>query len=318
MFRYVVKRILILIPTMLALAIIAFLLINLIPGDPASMVMGTENVASNIDMIREKMGLNKSLMERLFTWLINMLHGDFGDTYFQGRTVIEAIGERLPVTFSLAVLALLFSVLFGIPMGILASLKPNTLRDTGIMSFSLLGVSIPEFFLGVILIYIFSLGLGWLPTGGYVTIAAGGVGGWLKSLLLPAISLGMIQAAYIARLMRSSMLDVLNQEYVTTARSKGQFEFVIVMKHAFRNAVLPVVTAVGMVFALLLSGAFITEYLFRLPGAGSLIISSIKKRDYPVVSGALVIFSGMTLLVNLVVDILYAFIDPRVRYGKKE
>lgn len=318
MLRYIIKRVLILIPTVFVLAILAFLIINLIPGDPIAIIMGTENVASDIDAIRAQMGLDKSVPERLGIWLLNLLRGDFGDTYFQGRTVLQAIGDRFPVTLSLAVLSLFFAVLFGIPLGIWASMKPNSLQDTGIMTFSLLGVSIPEFFLGVILIYVFALGLGWLPTGGYVSIAAGGVWNWLRSLILPAVSLGLIQAAYFARLMRSSMLEVLNQEYVTTARSKGQREFVVVMKHSFRNAVLPTVTAVGMVFALLLSGAFITEYLFRLPGAGSLIIASIKKRDYPVVQGALVIFSSMTLIVNLIVDILYAFIDPRVRYGHKE
>ena len=315
MARYILKRLLILVPTILVLTILIFTIVNAIPGDPASIALGTESAAS-IEDVREKMGLNESKKTRYFNWISNMLKGDFGDSYFLGRSVKDAIVERLPVTFSLATLSLCFAIIIGIPLGILASLKPNSARDTAFMGFSLLGLSTPEFFLGLLLMTVFSLKLKWFPTGGYTPMSEG-ILPWFKSMAIPAFSYGLSQAAYIARLMRSSMLEVLNQDYIETARSKGQVEYLIVLKHALRNAFLPILTAIGMVYALLLGGAFITESLFRLPGAGSLIISSIAKRDYPIVQGALLFFSCVILIVNLVVDILYAFVDPRVSYGKK-
>jgi len=208
------------------------------------------------------------------------------------------------------------SMLIGVPLGMLASLRPNGLRDTAVMSFSLLGLSIPEFFLGLILMLVFAVSLRILPVGEYRPLSEGLVP-WLRHLILPSFSLGLIWAAYVARITRSSMLEVLNQEYILTARAKGLRESRVIWKHAFRNAILPVVTVLGMIFALLLSGAFITEYLFRLPGAGSLIISAVKRRDYPVVQGGLLMFSSSILIVNLVVDVLYAYIDPRIKYGKR-
>jgi len=315
LFSYIIKRILILIPTWILLGILIFFIINMIPGDPVAIMLGTES-AENAEIIRERMGLNKPIVERLGIWIFDLLRGDLGESYFLGRSVAQSILERIPVTLSLAFFGMLFSVIIGIPLGILASLKPNSLRDTSIMGFSLLGISIPEFFLGLLLIYALSLGLNLFPSGGYSPLSRGAFS-WIRSLFLPSLSIGIIWSAYIARLMRSSMLEVLNQDFITTARAKGQTEYIVVMKHALRNGILPIVTAIGMIFALLLSGAFITEYLFRLPGAGSLIISSIKKRDYPVVQGGLLFFASSILLVNLLVDILYAFIDPRIKYGKK-
>lgn len=315
MLRYIIKRILILIPTIIVLAILIFTIVNAIPGDPAAIALGTEST-SDINDVRERMGLNKSKPERFVDWITGMLQGDLGDSYFLGRTVNEAIAERIPVTLSLATLSLVFAIIIGMPLGILASLKPNSGRDTTIMGISLLGVSTPEFFLGLIMMYIFSVKLKIFPSGGYTPLSEGFIP-WLRSLTLPALSCGLSQAAYIARLVRSSMLEVLNQDFIETARSKGQTERKIVLKHALRNALLPTITAIGMVYALLLGGAFITESLFRLPGAGSLIISSIKKRDYPVVQGALMFFSVAILVVNLLVDILYSIVDPRVRFGTK-
>jgi peptide/nickel transport system permease protein len=252
----------------------------------------------------------------LLDWINGLVRGDLGESFFLGRSVSEAIIERIPVTISLAFMGMFFSVIIGVPLGIAAALKPNSLLDTSIMGFSLIGISIPEFFLGLILIYAFSLGLRFFPTGGYASLSQG-FSKWLGSIFLPSISIGLIWSAYVARLMRSSMLEVLNQEYIITARAKGQSEFKIIMKHALPNAILPIVTAVGMIFALLLNGAFITEYLFRLPGAGSLIITAIRKRDYPVVQGGLLFFASSILIMNFIVDILYSFLDPRIRYGKK-
>ena len=316
MLRYIIKRILIMIPTLLMVAILIFTVINIIPGDPAAIAMGTDSVG-NIELVRERMGLNRGFFERMADWLLNILRGDLGESYFLGRSVLDAILPRIPVTLSLATSALLVAVLIGIPLGILAALKPNSPLDTGIMGFSLIGISTPEFFLGLILMFVFSLILRWLPSGGYAPMADG-FHKWFRHMLLPALAFGIGQSAYIARLMRSSMLEVLNQDYIVTARAKGQVEWRIVMKHGFGNAFLPILTAIGMVYALLLGGAFITESLFRIPGAGSLIISSISKRDYPVVQGALLFVSAAILVINLIVDILYTVVDPRVRFDKKE
>jgi peptide/nickel transport system permease protein len=312
---YLVRRLLALIPTWLAIGVLAFLIINLAPGDPTATLLGTES-PQNVALLRERLGLDRPLLERLGLWVLGMLRGDLGDSFFLGRSVVQAIGERLPVTLSLAFWGMMMSMLIGVPLGLLASLRPNGLRDTAVMGFSLLGLSIPEFFLGLILMMVFAISLRVLPVGEYRPLSQGLIP-WLRHLILPSLSLGLIWAAYVARITRSSMLEVLNQEYILTARAKGLHESRVVWKHAFRNAILPVVTVLGMIFALLLSGAFITEYLFRLPGAGSLIIAAVKRRDYPVVQGGLLIFSSSILLINLVVDVLYAYIDPRIKYGKR-
>lgn len=315
MLRYILSRLLIMLPTFLIVAVLIFTIINIIPGDPAALLVGTDNVG-DIEVVRENMGLNKPFSERLGTWMVNMLQGDLGDSYFLGRSVTDVIGTRIPATLSLATAALFVAVAFGIPLGILSALKPNSASDTSIMGFSLLGMSIPEFFLGLILMFVFVLNFHWFPSGGYVPMEEDFFE-WQRHMTLPAFAFGLGQSAYIARLMRSSMLDVLDQDYITTARAKGQVEWAIVLKHALRNAFLPILTAIGMVYALLLGGAFITESLFRIPGAGSLIISAIQKRDYPVVQGALLIVSVSILIINLIVDVLYAFVDPRIRFDKK-
>ncbi len=315
MLRYILKRILVLIPTFIMLAILIFCVVNIIPGDPATMAMGTDSLG-DIELIRQRMGLDRSFGERLVSWLAGICRGDLGDTYFLGISVIDAIKTRIPVTLSLATMSLLVAVVVGIPLGIFAALKPNSAVDTGIMGFSLLGVSMPEFFLGLLLMFVFAQGLEWVPSGGYTPLTED-VGEWFRHIIMPSLAFGLGQSAYIARLMRSSMLEVLNQDYITTARAKGQTEAKIITRHAIRNAFLPILTAIGMVYALLLGGAFITESLFRIPGAGSLIISSIEKRDYPIVQGALLFVAAAILIVNLIVDILYAVVDPRVRYGKK-
>ncbi len=315
MVRYIVRRLLILIPTWFAIGIIAFLIINLAPGDPIGTFLGTETNA-NVEMLRSRLGLDKPLLHRLGLWVAGLSRGDLGDSYFLGRSVAAAIAERFPVTLSLAFLSMLVAACIGVPLGLLASLKPNGIRDTGITSLSLLGLSIPEFFLGLALMYFFAVKIRWLPVGGYKALSEG-LFPWLRHMLMPAFTIGFIWSAYIARITRSSMLEVLTQDFVTTARSKGIGEGRVIWVHAFKNAILPVMTVLGMVFALLLSGAFITEYLFMLPGAGSLIIAAVKRRDYPVVQGGLLVFSTSVLLVNLLVDILYSFADPRIKYGKK-
>lgn len=316
MFRYILKRILIMIPTFLMVAIVIFCIVNIIPGDPAAIAKGNDSVG-DINLIRERMGLNRSFLERLGDWFIHMLQGDLGDSYFLGRSVLDTIKARIPVTLSLATSSLIVAVIVGIPLGILAALKPNSILDTSIMGISLIGVSTPEFFLGLILMFVFALNFKWFPSSGYTPITEDFVK-WARHMILPAMAFGLGQSAYIARLMRSSMLEIMNQDYIVTARAKGQSEIMIVLKHALKNAFLPILTAIGMIYALLLGGAFITESLFRIPGAGALIISSIRKFDFPVVQGALLFVAAAILIVNLVIDILYTFVDPRVRFETKK
>ena len=312
MAKYILRRLLVLIPTWFAIGLLAFFLIRLAPGDPAAIILGTEGIAG-IEQVRQRLGLDRPLLVQLGSWMASAAQGNLGDSFFLGRSVAEAIFERIPVTLSLAFLSILFAVLIGVPLGILAALRPNSARDTSIMGVSLLGLSLPEFFTGLILIYVFSVALGWMPAGGYEPLSAGLVA-WARHLLMPAFALGFLQSALIARMTRSSMLEVLGSDYVRTARAKGLWEARVIWKHALRNAILPVVTVVGMVFGLLLSGAFITEVLFRLPGAGNLIISAVKRRDYPIVQGGLLVFSTAVLVMNMVVDILYVYIDPRIKY----
>lgn len=315
MTRYIIKRLLIMIPTLILVACIIFLVVNAMPGDPALTVLGAE-MEGDYELVKERMGLNGTIWERLWRWLSGVLQGDLGESYFLGTSVWDAIKTRIPVTVSLATAALVVAVIIGIPLGIIASLKPNSALDTAISSVSLLGLCTPEFFGGLTFILLFAIQIRAFPSGGYKPLS-GGAGQWAKYIFLPAFTYGFNQAAYFARLMRSSMLEVLNQDFITTATAKGQKKTVVIMKHALRNALLPIVTGVGMTYTMMLGGAFITESLFRLPGTGLLIINSIAKRDFPVVCGTLLLISAAILIINLLVDILYAFIDPRVRFGKK-
>lgn len=312
MLAFLIRRLLLLFPTWILIAVISFLIIHMTPGDPAAVLLGQEGIGG-LDVIRERLGLDKPLHVQLGLYLKGLLRGDLGESFFLGQSVLEAITSRLPVTLSLAVIAIFFAVGIGVPLGVAAALKPNTPQDTAIMFVALLGLSIPEFVTGLVLIFMFAVSLGWLPAGGFVPLSEG-IGAWFSHLLMPAFALGFVQSAYIARMTRSSMLEVLNSDYVRTANAKGLRYRLVVWKHAFKNAIIPVLTAVGLVFAMLLSGAFITEALFRLPGVGTLVISAVKRRDYPVVQGSLIAITTIVLLVNLLVDFFYAFFDPRIRY----
>lgn len=312
MTSFLIRRLVLLLPAWMLVATIAFLIIHMTPGDPAAVLVGQEGLDS-IEAVRERLGLNEPLHLQLLSYLQGLFRGDLGDSYFLGQSVREAIANRLPVTMSLAVLAICIALLIGTPLGIAAALKPNTPRDTAIMFVALIGLSIPEFVTGLILIFGFAVAWGLLPSGGFVSLNEGLLP-WLSHLIMPAFALGFMQAAYLARMTRSSMLEVLTSDYVRTATSKGLPERSVVLKHALKNAIIPVITATGVVFAMLLSGAFITEALFRLPGIGTLVISAVKRRDYPVVQGSLVTIATIVLLVNLLVDVLYAFVDPRIRY----
>jgi peptide/nickel transport system permease protein len=266
------------------------------------------------EMLRERLGLDEPVYVQYGLWLSGFVRGDLGRSHFLGQSVNEALIARLPVTVALAFLSLAFALLIGIPAGLIAATRANSWIDTGIMMFALLGLSIPDFSLGLFLIFFLSVEMGWFPTGGYAPLSAGLVP-WLTHLALPAVSLGFIQAGLIARMTRSSMLEVLSLDYVRTARAKGLPARRVLLRHALKNAIIPVVTIVGTVAASLLGGAFIIETVFNLPGIGNLVVLAIRRRDYALVQGGVLFIATVVIVVNLVVDLLYALFDPRITYS---
>lgn len=313
MIGYTVRRLAALVPTWALVGLMTFLIIHLTPGDPAGVMLGAEATHAGVEAVRQRLGLDKPLWSRLKDWYLGVLQGDLGDSFFLGRPVATAIWERVPVTFALTICAMLVAVLVGLPLGVMAALHPNTLRDTAVTGLSLVGLSIPEFVLGLGMMYIFGVQLRWLPTGGYVAFTHSFPEALVR-MVMPALSLGLIQAALIARMTRSAMLEALASDFVRTARAKGLSQLSTVWHHALRNALLPVFTVIGVAFALLLGGAFITEVVFRLPGMGSLAVAAVKRRDYPVVQGVLLVVATAVMLVNLIVDLAYAYLDPRIKY----
>ncbi len=292
---------------------VVFLLLHLIPGDPASSMLGAGASAEQIVELRTHLGLDKPIYVQYVKYLIRAIHGDLGDSIFLKRPVVQAFMERVEPTILLIVLGLVLAVLIGIPAGILSAVHPDSILDKSAMLFALLGVSIPTFWLGLNMIQAFSIHLDWFPASGYVPLSEGFLK-TLQSLALPALSLAFNQAALFARICRSSMLEVMQQDYIRTARAKGVLEKWVILKHALRNALLPTVTAVGTAFATLIGGTAVVEYVFNIPGAERLIISSILRRDYAVIQGSVLIISMAYVFINLVVDTIYGIIDPRVTY----
>ena len=311
---YIIRRVLGLIPVLILVAVVSFLLIHIIPGDPAAVMLGTDATPHEVEKLREDLGLNEPLHVQFYRWISRVLRGDLGDSFFMGRPVTVALLERLPATILLAVAALFFAVLIGVPAGIIAAIKQNSIIDQLVMIIALIGVSLPSFWIGLNLILIFSVNLRWLPSGGYVPLTENFIDG-LRCLLMPAFALGFMQAALIARMTRSSMLEVLRQDYIRTARSKGLAEQVVVGLHALKNAMIPILTVIGTAFGVLLGGAVIVETVFAYPGIGRLVVAAVQRRDYPVIQGALLLISSIYVLVNLLVDILYTLIDPRIKYN---
>lgn len=312
--RYVLRRLLLLIPLLLAISFFAFILINLAPGDPISTRFGLNlNTLDpgRIEQIRQELGLNDPLPVQYLRYLGNLLRGDMGRSLTTHRPVSEEILSRLPATLQLTIASMLFVLLVAVPLGIVSAVKRGSLMDNLCMGGALLGVSMPSFWFGIMLMLLFSLKLGLLPTGGR---GDGSVVGTLKALVMPAITLGTALMGLVARLTRSSMLEVLGQDYMRTAYAKGLASRLVLVRHGLRNALIPVVTVVGAQFASLLSGAVITETIFSWPGMGRLAITAISRRNYPVVMGTVLVFSVVFLLTNLLVDIVYTFIDPRIRY----
>lgn len=312
MFNYIVKRVLSLIPVLFVVSIAIFLLIHITPGDPASIVLGIDASEEQINELRHQLGLDLPIYEQYIRWVLGVFQGDFGTSYFSNEPVTTSIFEHIKPTLSLAIFAQIITILIAIPLGIAAANRRGTVADQSIMGVSLLGMSIPSFLLGLLLILLFGVKLGWLPIAGYQPLSAGLLT-HLQYLIMPAISLGAIQAALVARMTRTSMLEVLNTNFIKTAQAKGVKNRAIIYKHALRNAFLPILTVIGQTFGILIAGAVVTETIFNIPGIGQLIINSVERRDYAVIQGVVLFVTLSYVFINLVIDLLYGFIDPRVR-----
>ena len=313
---YFLKRLLSLVPVLFIVSIVIFMIIHLTPGDPASMVLGEEATEEQIQALRADMGLDLPVVTQYFHWIGNALQGNLGTSYFMRQPVTEAIISHLGPTISVALIAGTISLLISIPLGILAATRRGTNTDRTVMGISLIGMSVPSFLLGLFLILLFGVKLRWLPVAGYQPITEGFFG-HIKYLILPSIALGSMHAALIARMTRSSLLEVLNMNYIKTARSKGVHEYLIITRHTLRNAFLPILTVIGQTFGSLIAGAVVTETIFNIPGIGQLIINSVERRDYAVIQGVVLFVTCTYVLINLIVDLLYGVIDPRVRLNKK-
>ncbi len=311
--RYIIQRVLAAFPVLLIVTLISFCIMQLVPGDPATVMAGPQATAAEIDRMRVQLGLDQPFLTQLGRWLWGLTQGDLGRSILLGRDVSTAIGERIPITLALALLSFMLTLAIGIPCGIIAALRANTWIDQAVMTVALVGVSLPNFWLGLMLIIFFSVILDLMPAGGYVPFAQG-AWPWFKSLLLPSLSLGLLQMGLLARITRSTMLEVLRQDYIRTARAKGLPMLKVVGKHALKNAMIPVITVIGIIFSLLLTGSVVIETVYSLPGLGRLLATSIFSRDYPVIQGGLLLTAAMFVGINLLVDVLYAFLDPRVRY----
>ena len=292
------------IPIILGVTFVIFFMTYITPGDPAQLTLGEAAPPEAVEALREEMGLNDPFLVRYVNYVINMLQGDLGNSFVTTRGVVTEIMDRFPTTLRLAFYGTILSVIIGIPLGIISATKQYSIFDNAATAAGLLGVSIPNFWLGLMLIILFSINLGWLPPSGLATPQA-----WI----LPVITLGTGSAAMVMRITRSSMLEVIRQDYIRTARAKGQKESVIIWKHALRNAMIPVVTAVGLDFGFLLGGAVLTESIYALPGLGRFMVDSIRTRDFPIIQGGVLFMAIVFSLVNLLVDILYAYIDPRIK-----
>lgn len=337
MFRYIMKRLLMVIPVLLGVSIIVFTIMRVFSSDPAAIVLGQHATEESINAWREANGLNAPLYVQYFNFIKGIFTGDFGTSYYTKTPVLQEIMSRFPATIELAICAIIFASVFGILIGVISAVKKNTFFDTASMITSLVGVSMPIFWLGIILIIIFSGTLHILPSGGRIdpllqpenitglylldSVLTGNMkafGDAFVHLILPSCALGMYSMAIIARMTRSEMLETLGQDYIRTARAKGLSERKVIFKHALRNALIPIVTVIGLQLGMLLGGAMLTETVFSWPGIGSYTVNSILKSDFPVVQGVVMLIAIIFIVINLVVDIIYAFLDPRIKYSSKE
>ncbi len=313
MWVYLGRRLLATVPVVLIVAVLIFLMLRLTPGDPAAVIAGEAATSAQIAEIREKLGLSGSIVTQFFIWASHALQGDFGESFFYKKTVSALIADRLEPTLALSLLTIVLATLIAVPLGTLAAYKQGSWLDRGVMGLSVAGFSVPVFVIGYVLIYIFSLKLGWFPVQGYQRLADG-FWGFLHRLLLPATTLAVVFIALLARMTRTSVLEVLNEDYVRTARAKGLPNLKVLMFHALRNAAVPIVTVIGISIATLLGGVVVTESVFNIPGLGRLTVDAVLARDYPTVQAVILLFSLAYVLINLVIDVLYTLLDPRIRY----
>jgi peptide/nickel transport system permease protein len=310
---YIIKRILATIPVMTVVAVFVFGLLRLTPGDPAAVIAGDYASPQDVERIRQKLGLDKPLHMQFGIWISQVLRGDLGTSIFSGLPVTRLIGQRLEPTLALTALTMAIAITLAIPLGVLAAWKAGTWVDRGVMMFAVLGFSLPVFFLGFVLMYSLAIHLRIFPVQGYVEFSQGLVP-FLRHLVLPALTLGLVFMALLARMTRASMLEVLKEDYIRTAHAKGAKSSAVLLRHALRNAALPIVTIIGVGFALLIGGAVVTESVFAIPGLGRLTVDAILHRDYPVIQGIILAVSATYVLINLLVDLSYVLIDPRIRY----
>ncbi|ATA21678.1 peptide/nickel transport system permease protein [Gibbsiella quercinecans] len=313
MVGYFIRRVLAAIPVMLVVALFVFLLLRLSPGDPAAIIAGDMATPQQLAAIRESLGLNQPLYQQFFVWIAQLFQGDFGTSLMAQTPVITMIGQRLEPTLSLALVAITFTILISVPLGVLAAWKHGTWIDNLVMSSSVLGFSIPVFVIGYLLSTLFAIELKWLPVQGFRSIS---LGAWpfTQRIILPALTLSSVYIALVARMTRASVLEVLGEDYIRTARAKGLPEIHVLFRHALRNSMIPILTVIGTGFALMISGVVVTESVFNIPGLGRLIVDAVLARDYPVIQGMILLTSGVYVIINLLIDLSYALSDPRIRY----
>jgi len=313
MFAYIIRRILATIPVMAIVALFVFSLLYLAPGDPAAVIAGDQATPADVERIRASLGLDRPFLVRFTEWAWRIMQGDLGLSIFTTLPVTRMIAQRIEPTLSLMVVTLILAIGIAVPMGVIAAWKAGSWIDRFVMGFAVLGFSVPVFVVGYLLAYVFALELDWLPVQGYTPIA-NGLWPWLQNLILPAVALGGVYIALIARITRATMLEILQQDYIRTARAKGAGQRTILFLHALKNAAVPIVTVIGIGVALLIGGAVVTESVFAIPGLGRLTVDAILRRDYPVIQGVILLFSFIYVLVNLLIDLSYTLFDPRIRY----
>ena len=313
MFGYIIRRVLATIPVMGVVAIFVFLMLRLSPGDPAAVIAGDYATSEDIARIRMQLGLDEPIIVQFMTWVTSLAQGDLGISIFTNLPVTTLIGQRLEPTIMLTLTTLIFTVAVAVPLGTLAAWKAGSLIDRGVMVFSVAGFSVPVFVLGYILIYLISIQLKWLPVQGYKSIFDG-VLPFLRHIALPTFTLSVIFIALIARMTRASVMEILQEDYVRTARAKGQSEFKVLLRHALRNAAVPIVTVIGLGIAFLIGGVVVTESVYNIPGLGRLVLDAVLARDYPIIQGLILLFSFVYIIINLMIDLSYTLFDPRIRY----
>ena len=317
MLRFLLQRLLALVPVLFTVAVIVFLILRLTPGDPAAVIAGNNATNEDIDRIREQLGLTKPLLTQFGIWLSGVVQGDLGYSFYLGKPVTELIAQRIEPTLSLAVGTMLISVLVAVPLGTLAAWRMGGWLDRMLSGFAVAGFSVPVFVIGYVLIYIFAIELQWLPVQGYRRLfgpSSQGLGAWAYQLVLPWVSLATIYVALIARVTRASVSEALTEDYIRTARAKGVTEQAVLLRHALANAAVPIVTVIGIGIALLIGGVVVTETVYAIPGLGSLTVDAVLNRDFPVIQGVVLFFSVLYVLINLLVDLSYLWLDPRIRY----